>query len=69
MLIQTSISTLNKKIKFSCENHDKKEDNNFVQNNHRRLNQYRFKVLFIQTFYQTQAFNLSRSDFFNSIFH
>ena len=47
MLIQTLISILNEKIKFFCENHDRKEDNNFVQNNHRRFNRCRFKVFFV----------------------
>ena len=40
MSIQTSISTLNEKIKFFCESYEQKKDNNFVQNNHQRFNQY-----------------------------
>ena len=38
MLIQTSTLILIEKIKFFCESHDKRKDNNFVQNNHRRFN-------------------------------
>ena len=69
MSIQTSISTLNEKIKFFCESHDRKRNNNFVQNNHRRFNQCRFKVFLAQVLCQAQTFNLLWSVFFNSIFH
>ena len=34
MSIQILILILNKKIKFFCESHDRRKDNNFMQNNH-----------------------------------
>ena len=44
MSVQTSISILNEKIKFFCENYDRKKNNNLVQNNHRQFNRRRFKA-------------------------
>ena len=52
MLIQTSTSTLNEKIKLFCESHDKRKDNNLMQNNHRRFNQRQFKTFFVKVFCQ-----------------
>ena len=54
-IMSTRASTLisNEKIKFFCENYDRKKGSNFVQNNHRRFNQCRFKVFLAQVFYQT----------------
>ena len=69
MLTQTSISISNEKTKFFCENHNRRKDSNFVQNNHRRLNRCRFRILFVQTLCQAWTLNLSWSVFFNSIFH
>ena len=57
MSVQTSTSILNKKIKFFCESHDKKRDNNFMQNNHRRFNRRRFKTFLVKVFCQVRAFN------------
>ena len=68
-LIQTSISISSEKIKFFCESHNRKEDNNFMQNNHRRSNQCRFKTFFVQVFCQVRALNFSESIIFSLIFH
>ena len=42
--VQTLILILNKKIKIFYKSYNRKEDNNSVQNNHRRFNRCRFKV-------------------------
>ena len=69
MSTQTSTLTSNEKIKFFCESHDRRKDNNSVQNNHRRSNRCRFKVLLAQAFCQVWAFNLLWSVSFSSISH
>ena len=51
MLTQILILILNEKIKFFCESHDRRKNNNFVQNNHRRFSRCRFKAFLVQTFY------------------
>ena len=69
MSVQTSTSTLNEKTNFFCESHDRKKDNNSVQNSHRWFNRCRFKAFLVQVLYQAQTLNLPWSVSFNSIFH
>ena len=69
MSTQTSISISNKKIKFFCKSHDRRKDNNLVQNNHRRFNRCRFRAFLAQILCQARALNLSWSISFNSISH
>ena len=69
MSVQTSISISNKKINFFCESHDRRKDNNFVQNSHRRFNRCRFRTFLAQALCQARALNLSWSVSFSSISH
>ena len=69
MSTQASTSISNKKINFFCESHDRREDNNFVQNSHRRFNRCRFRAFLAQVLCQARAFNLFWSVPFNSISH
>ena len=59
MSIQASTSILNKKLKFFCESYDRRKNNNFVQNNHRRFSRCRFKTFLAQIFCQVRTFNFS----------
>ena len=59
MSTQTLILISNKKIKFFCESHDRRKNNNFVQNNHRQFNRRRFKTFLVKILCQVQALNFS----------
>ena len=40
-----------KKLNFFYESYDRKNNNNFMQNNHRQFNRCRFKIFFAQVLY------------------